>query len=332
MTRRHSESAETADSVLIITGGACSLIGSTSARLINRTSARESRDAPPFGYIDVRGQNASFDVEIARWVARYTFGPRTASAICCSSRIRVEGFAWRPFGVSPRRTRTTGLLRRPKFAATTASTCSRRSQSEGAGWCEASSAARRAARSSCRAARRPRTPTARRRGRCRSVARPLPISSDPSSFHRGWWQSSTPGRRSTTAVRSRFLPCRRSLRSRRTSSPVVRSPARYAAGGDSQRRGATACSSFVKRRPARGAWSYGAPGESHQRGSRNRCPRPAARRGSRCPRTRADRRIVVEHVDEVVSRQPGSLLRSDPWATSALAAGGERSRFAGLFL
>jgi polar amino acid transport system substrate-binding protein len=31
-------------------------------------------DAPPFGYIDVRGQNAGFDVEIARWFARYAFG------------------------------------------------------------------------------------------------------------------------------------------------------------------------------------------------------------------------------------------------------------------
>jgi hypothetical protein len=86
----------------------------------------------------------------------------------------MEGFAWRQFGVSPRRTRTTGLLRRLKFAVTTASTCSRRSQSEGAGWCEASSAARRAARSSCRAARRPRTPTVRRRGRRCSAVRRLP--------------------------------------------------------------------------------------------------------------------------------------------------------------
>ena len=31
-------------------------------------------DAPPFGYIDVRGNNAGFDVEIARWFARYAFG------------------------------------------------------------------------------------------------------------------------------------------------------------------------------------------------------------------------------------------------------------------
>ena len=79
-------------------------------------------------------------------------------------RLRVEGFAWQTSGVSPRRTRTTGLLRRPKFAATVASTCSRRSQSEDAGWCEASSAARRAARSLCRAARCRPPPTARRSG------------------------------------------------------------------------------------------------------------------------------------------------------------------------
>jgi polar amino acid transport system substrate-binding protein len=31
-------------------------------------------DAPPFGYINVRGQNAGFDVEIAKWFSRYAFG------------------------------------------------------------------------------------------------------------------------------------------------------------------------------------------------------------------------------------------------------------------
>jgi polar amino acid transport system substrate-binding protein len=31
-------------------------------------------DAPPFGYINVRGENAGFDVEIARWFSRYAFG------------------------------------------------------------------------------------------------------------------------------------------------------------------------------------------------------------------------------------------------------------------
>jgi polar amino acid transport system substrate-binding protein len=31
-------------------------------------------DAPPFGYIDFRGRNAGFDVDIARWFSRYAFG------------------------------------------------------------------------------------------------------------------------------------------------------------------------------------------------------------------------------------------------------------------
>ena len=37
-------------------------------------------DVPPFGYIDVQGKNAGFDVEIARWFSRFAFGrSRTAS-------------------------------------------------------------------------------------------------------------------------------------------------------------------------------------------------------------------------------------------------------------
>jgi polar amino acid transport system substrate-binding protein len=31
-------------------------------------------DAPPFGYIDVRGNNAGFDIDVARWFSRYAFG------------------------------------------------------------------------------------------------------------------------------------------------------------------------------------------------------------------------------------------------------------------
>ena len=31
-------------------------------------------DAPPFGYIDVKGHNAGFDVEIAKWFSRFAFG------------------------------------------------------------------------------------------------------------------------------------------------------------------------------------------------------------------------------------------------------------------
>ena len=31
-------------------------------------------DSPPFGYIDVQGKNAGFDVEIAKWFSRFAFG------------------------------------------------------------------------------------------------------------------------------------------------------------------------------------------------------------------------------------------------------------------
>jgi len=41
-------------------------------------------DAPPFGYIDVRGQNAGFDVEIARWFARYAFGREQRVSFVCA--------------------------------------------------------------------------------------------------------------------------------------------------------------------------------------------------------------------------------------------------------
>ena len=41
-------------------------------------------DAPPFGYIDVRGQHAGFDVEIARWFARYAFGRVNRVSFICA--------------------------------------------------------------------------------------------------------------------------------------------------------------------------------------------------------------------------------------------------------
>ncbi len=41
-------------------------------------------DAPPFGFIDVRGRNAGFDVEIARWFARYAFGRETRVSFTCA--------------------------------------------------------------------------------------------------------------------------------------------------------------------------------------------------------------------------------------------------------
>ena len=41
-------------------------------------------DAPPFGYIDVQGKNAGFDVEIAKWFARYAFGRETRVSYICA--------------------------------------------------------------------------------------------------------------------------------------------------------------------------------------------------------------------------------------------------------
>ena len=41
-------------------------------------------DAPPFGYIDVRGENAGFDVEIARWFSRYAFGRPNRVTFTCT--------------------------------------------------------------------------------------------------------------------------------------------------------------------------------------------------------------------------------------------------------
>ncbi len=41
-------------------------------------------DVPPFGYINVKGQNAGFDVEIARWFARYAFGKASRVSFVCA--------------------------------------------------------------------------------------------------------------------------------------------------------------------------------------------------------------------------------------------------------
>jgi polar amino acid transport system substrate-binding protein len=41
-------------------------------------------DAPPFGYINVRGNNAGFDVEIARWFARFAFGNARRVRFTCA--------------------------------------------------------------------------------------------------------------------------------------------------------------------------------------------------------------------------------------------------------
>ena len=41
-------------------------------------------DAPPFGYITVRGEHAGFDVEIARWFARFAFGRSNRVSFVCA--------------------------------------------------------------------------------------------------------------------------------------------------------------------------------------------------------------------------------------------------------
>jgi polar amino acid transport system substrate-binding protein len=46
-------------------------------------------DAPPFGYINVQGKNAGFDVEIAKWFARYAFGrQQRVSFVCAPTALR----------------------------------------------------------------------------------------------------------------------------------------------------------------------------------------------------------------------------------------------------
>jgi polar amino acid transport system substrate-binding protein len=46
-------------------------------------------DSPPFGYIDVRGQNTGFDVEIARWFSRFAFGrPNRLNLTCVTTPAR----------------------------------------------------------------------------------------------------------------------------------------------------------------------------------------------------------------------------------------------------
>jgi polar amino acid transport system substrate-binding protein len=41
-------------------------------------------DAPPFGYIDIRQRNAGFEVDVARWFARFAFGRATAVRFECA--------------------------------------------------------------------------------------------------------------------------------------------------------------------------------------------------------------------------------------------------------
>lgn len=46
-------------------------------------------DSPPFGYKDIRGQNAGFDVDIARWFSRFAFGrPNRVTFTCAPTAAR----------------------------------------------------------------------------------------------------------------------------------------------------------------------------------------------------------------------------------------------------
>lgn len=40
-------------------------------------------DSPPFGYIDVQGRHAGFDVEIAKWFSRFAFGKSNRVSFTC---------------------------------------------------------------------------------------------------------------------------------------------------------------------------------------------------------------------------------------------------------
>ena len=63
-------------------------------------------DALPFGYINVQGKNAGFDVEIAKWFARYAFGRESrVSYICALTPAREP--VWKSRSCVPRPSRRT---------------------------------------------------------------------------------------------------------------------------------------------------------------------------------------------------------------------------------
>jgi polar amino acid transport system substrate-binding protein len=41
-------------------------------------------DSPPFGYINIRGENAGFDIEIAKWFSRFAFGKQNRVNYICA--------------------------------------------------------------------------------------------------------------------------------------------------------------------------------------------------------------------------------------------------------
>ena len=77
-------------------GGALGELRRTSCRPCRRRARRHKRwsigvkcDSPPFGYINVRGEHAGFDVEIAKWFSRYAFGrPNRVSYVCTPTAAR----------------------------------------------------------------------------------------------------------------------------------------------------------------------------------------------------------------------------------------------------
>src|SRR6266508_6003531 len=47
-------------------------------------------DTPPFGYIDLKGHNAGYDIEIARWFSRFAFGrPNRVNFTCVTTASRI---------------------------------------------------------------------------------------------------------------------------------------------------------------------------------------------------------------------------------------------------
>ena len=47
-------------------------------------------DTPPFGYVDLKGRNAGYDIEIARWFSRFAFGnPNKVEFTCVTTASRI---------------------------------------------------------------------------------------------------------------------------------------------------------------------------------------------------------------------------------------------------
>jgi polar amino acid transport system substrate-binding protein len=55
----------------------------TNIRQRGRLNIGVKCDSPPFGYIDVRGRHAGFEIEMARWFSRFAFGRPTRVNFTC---------------------------------------------------------------------------------------------------------------------------------------------------------------------------------------------------------------------------------------------------------